>query len=352
MYHLRDRIYVEIESRIARKRVPYATISPQTGYEYVPVEHEEVAEQIGYTTSLDDIDSEKFQELLDKLFTQKDKAFLYVDGQTYLRLYTMLVKAVMPSVTLEVFRWIMLCKKATFQVSLLNMHKPTTNILNEVTINEKVVKELFERVEPHQEVFASLVTESSDSLSLEWRIMRLFTDNRVGRLPGTLKNILRRIALANGYDALDVWGRQIANPDAWEFAGADMDTLLNGQSVFEGTLNFNYLNSTMFLQPNLFDNKPTDNWIKGLLKELILVLDHCDEAPTAGRTRLVYQLFTSEEDATDPEVLKQRVLTMFKGAKRLALPNADSGKYDENLVRFILSTDPEVLKACVEGADW
>ncbi|MNB58435.1 hypothetical protein D3C75_47760 [compost metagenome] len=352
MYHLRDRIYVEIESRISRKRIPYATISPRVGFEYHPVEHEEVSEQLGYAVSLDALEGDAFKDLFDKIFTQKDKVFLYVDGQTYLRLYTMLVKAVMPNVTLDVFRWIMLCKKATFQVSLLNMHKPTTNILNEVTINEQVVQELFAYEDPHQEVFGELVTENPDSLSLEWRIMRLFTDNRVGKLPKTLKNILRRIALANGYDALDVWGRQIANPEAWDFAGADMNTLLNGQSVFEGTLNFHYLNSTMFLQPNLFDNKPTDQWIKGLLLELITVLDHCDEAPTAGRTRLVYQLLTSEEDLLDPEVLKLRVLTMFKGAKRLALPNADSGKYDENLVRFILSTDPELLKDCVKGATW
>lgn len=351
MYHLRDRIYVEIESRISRKK-PYATISPQVGYEYVPVEYEEVAEQLGYAQSLDDLDSAKFKALFEKLFGQKDKAFLYVDGKTYLRLYAMLVKAVMPNVTLDVFRWIMLCKKATFQVSLLNMHKPTTNILNEVTINDKVVKELFAFKDQHQEVFTELVTADPDALSLEWRIMRLFTDDRVGTLPKTLRNILRRISLANGYDALDVWGRMIANPDAWEFAGADMNTLLNGQSVFEGTLNFRYLNSTMFLHPNLFDNKVTDTWLVGLLKELILVLDHCDEGPTAGRTRLVLQLLTSEEDLMQPETLKLRVLTMFKGAKRLALPNADSGKYDENLVRFILSTDPELLKDCVKGATW
>ncbi|MNB72855.1 hypothetical protein D3C75_194490 [compost metagenome] len=352
MYHLRDKIYVEIESRISRKRIPYACISPRVGFEYHPAEYEETSEQIGYTVSLDELDTEQFKELFTKLFAQDDKAFLYVDGKTYLRLYAMLVKAIMPSVTLDVFRWVLLCKKATFQVSLLNMHKPTTNILEEVTINEAVVKELFAFEDPHQEVFGELLTEDSDALSLEWRIMRLFTQDRVGRLPRTLRNILRRIALANGYDALDVWGRQIANPEAWDFAGADMNTLLNGQSVFEGTLNFHYLNSTMFLQPNLFDNKPTDQWIKGLLLELITVLDHCDEAPTAGRTRLVYQLLTSEEDLLDPEVLKLRVLTMFKGAKRLALPNADSGKYDENLVRFILSTDPELLKDCVKGATW
>lgn len=352
MYHLRDRIYVEIESRISRKHNPYAAISTQTGYEYLPSEYEEVNEQIGYAASLDDLEGDKFKDLFEKIFAQKDKAFIYVDGKTYLRLYTMLVKAVMPNVTLDVFRWIMLCKKATFQVSLLNMHKPTTNILQEVTINEKVVQELFAFEDPHQEVFTDLVTENPDSLSLEWRIMRLFTDDRVGRLPKTLKNILRRIAMANGYDALDVWGRQIANPDAWEFAGADINTLLNGQSVFEGTMNFNYLNSTMFLQPNLFDNKPTDVWIVGLLQELITVLDHCDEAPTAGRTRLVHQLFTSTEDLLDPEVLKARVLTMFKGAKRLALPNADSGKYDENLVRYILSEQVDVLKDCVKGATW
>ncbi|MNZ21807.1 hypothetical protein D3C78_388880 [compost metagenome] len=351
MYHLRDKIYVEIESRISRN-VPYVSISPQIGWEYVKGEYEEVAEQLGYTVSLDDIDSARFKEMFGKLFDQKDKAMLFCDGKTYLRLYAMLVKAILPGVTLDVFRWIMLCKKATFNVSLLNTRKPNTNILAEITINDAVVKELYEFRDQHQADFNELVLDNPDGLSLEWRILRLFTCDRVGKLPKTLRNILRRIALANTYDALDVWGRMIANPDAWDFAGCDMATLLNGQSVFEGTLKFRYLNNPMFLQPNLFDNEPTRDWILGLLKELILVLDHCDEGPTAGRTRLVLSLMTSEENLQDPEVLKQRVLTMFKGAKRLALPNADSGKYDENLVRYILTENLGVLRKCVEGAAW
>lgn len=351
MYHLRDRCYVEIESRIDRT-APYLSIGPSIGWEHVPGEYEEVAEQIGFTSSLDNLTPEEFKVMFADAFSRKSKVTVYVDGKSYLRIYSMLIRSILPNIDYDTFRWIMLCKKATFQVTLLNMHKPATDIFSEVTINELVVQELYAYEDKHLEVFSELVTADPDALSLEWRILRLLTDDRVGKLPKTLRNILRRIALANTYDALDVWGRQIANPDAWEFAGADMHTLLNGQSVFEGTLNFHYLNSTMFLRPNLFDNVPSEDWLVGLLKELILVLDHCDEAPTAGRTRLVLKLLTADDDLRDPEVLKERVMIMFKGAKRLALPNADSGKYDENLVRFILTADVDTLKECVKGANW
>lgn len=352
MFHLHNRLYVQIDSRISRDD-PYVSFGPTVGWEHVPGETEAPSEQLGYASELDSLTVKEFGDMMTKAFAKSDeRAYIFADGKTYLRLYAMAVKALLPNVTYDVFRHIFLCKKATFNVSLLNMHKPRTDILHDVTIKDSVVKELFEFDDPFKEVFKHLFSISPDNLSLEWRILRLFTDNRLGKLPRTLRNILRRIALANTYDALDVWGRMIANPDAWEFAGCDIDTLMNGQSVFEGALNFRYLNNPMFLQPNLFDNEPTQHWILGLLDELIMVLDHCDEGPTAGRTRLVRQLMTSEENLADPEVLKQRVLTMFKGPKRLALPNVDSGKYDENLVRYILTEDVDVLRKCVEGAIW
>jgi hypothetical protein len=351
MYHLQNKLYVQIDSRISRDD-PYVSIGPNVGWNHVPSETESPAEQLGYASSLDDLDVDSFSELLTNAFDQEDKTYIFVDGKSYLRIYAMVVKSLMPGVTYDVFRRIFLCKKATFCVSLLNMHKPATDILQDVTINDVVVKELFEFEDPLKEAVLNLLAINPDSLSLEWRMMRLFTDNRIGKLPKTMRNILRRIALANTYDALDVWGRMIANPDSWEFAGADIDTLMNGQSIFEGTLNFRYLNNPMFLQPNLFKNEPTKHWILGLLDELILVLEHCDEAPTAGRTRLVRQLMTEDADLSDPEVVKARIMIMFNGPKRLALPNADSGKYDENLIRYILTEDVAVLRKCVEGAIW
>lgn len=351
MYHLHNKLYVQIDSRIERDE-PYISLGPTVGWEHIPGELDKPAEQLGYAKSLDDLTPETFKELFAKAFAQEDKVYIYADGKTYLRLYAMVVKALLPGVTIDVFRRIFLCKKATFNVSLLNMHKPMTDILHDVTINEGVVQELYAFEDPLLETLQTFLSVDPNGLSLEWRMLRLRTDDRVGKLPKTLRNILRRIALANTYDALDVWGRMIANPDAWEFAGCDINTLLNGQSVFEGTLNFRYLNNPMFLQPNLFKNEPTQHWLLGLLDELILVLEHCDEAPTAGRTRLVRQLLLSEDNLADPEVLKERVMIMFNGPKRLALPNADSGKYDENLVRYILTEDVEVLRKCVEGALW
>lgn len=351
MYHLRSKAYVEIDSRITRDN-PYIAFGPHVGYEHVPVQHEQAAEQLTYAVSLDDLGQDEFKAAIGAAFNSKEKTFIFADGKTYLRLYAMAVKALLPSVTLDVFRWIFLCKKATFNVSLLNIRKPASNILAEVVINAKTIEELFTFEDPHQAAMTELFSQAPDDVSLEWRILRLMTCDRVGKLPKTLRNILRRIALANTHDALDVWGRMIADPGMWEFAGCDMDTLMNGKSVFEGTLHFHYLNNPMFLQPGVFENEPTKDWTIGLLKELIKVLEFCDEGPTAGRTRLILELMQNDANIYEPEAMKDRVKTMFKGAKRLALPNADSGKYDENLIRYVLNEDIDVLRQCVKGAQW
>jgi len=351
MYHLRSKAYVEIDSRITREH-PYVAFGQHVGYEHCPVENEIAATQLGYADSLDTMKPEAFAKVMAEAFASKDKVFIFADGKTYLRLYAMAVKALLPSVTLDVFRWIFLCKKATFNVSLLNIRKPASNILAEVEINAKTIEALYKFNDPLQDVMTELMCAAPDEVSLEWRILRLLTDDRVGKLPKVLRNILRRIALANTHDALDVWGRMIADPGMWEFAGCDMDTLMNGNSVFEGTLNFHYLNNPMFLQPGVFENEPTRDWVLGLLRELIKVLEFCDEGPTAGRTRLILELMTSDTNIYTPEALKERVMVMFKGAKRLALPNADSGKYDENLIRYVLHEDVDVLRQCVQGAKW
>lgn len=350
MYHLFDSVYVDTHSRIDRTQ-DVITIGNQLGYEYFPDERAVVGKQLAYAESLDDVTPEAFVEMF-TLAKASKKATVFGCGHTYLRLYTLLVKALLPNVDIETFKWIMLCKKATFNTTLTNIRKPVVDVIGSVTITGKVIEELYAFEDPLLPAMQEVILQDKTTLSLEWRILRLKTDQRVGLLPKVLKRILHRIALANTHDALDVWGRVLTEPENWEFGGCDFDSLLNAPTVFEGSMALQFSNNPMFLQPNLFDQEPSDDWIKGLLSELIPMLAHCDEGPTAGRTKLILKLLQEQVNLYNPEACLERVMTMFHGPKRLALPNRDSGKYDENLIRYILRTDVSALKACVEGAEW
>jgi hypothetical protein len=351
MYHLFSDVYVESERLIDRSK-DTITISPQIGFEHVVQESVQPGTQLGYATSLEQLDADGFSALFGKAYNHDNKVMVYCDGPTYLRLYTLLVKALLPNLDLDTFKWIMLCKKATFNMLLSNIGGPATDVLSTVVINSKTIEAMFDFDDPFADAMRELTLIDPDKLSLEWRILRLITCKRVGRIPRDLSNILRRIALANTHDVLDVWGRILADPEHWDFAGCDKDTLLNADTVFEGCLNLPFIGSKMFLKPGLFDTYPSDDWLKALLTEIIPVLERCDEGPTAGRTKLILHLMFEQVNLYNPEVCLERVMTMFHGPKRLALPNRDAGKYDENLIRFILSTDAAPLKVCVEGAEW
>lgn len=350
MYHLFDNVYVDTQTRIDRTQDIIA-ISNQIGVEFFPGANEVVGKQLGYAPSLDEMSKQDFYDMFVAAKASR-KVTVYCCGETYLRLYAMLVKALLPNVDIETFRWIMLCKKATFNTTLTNIRKPAIDVLSSVVITGEVIQKLFDLEDPMQEQMQQLVLLEGTTLSLEWRILRLKTDQRVGMLPKVLKRILHRIALANTHDALDVWGRVLTEPENWEFGGCDFDSLLNAPTVFEGSMALTFANNPMFLQPNLFDQEPSDDWIKGLLSELIPMLTHCDEGPTAGRTKLILHLLQQPVNLYNPQACLERVMVMFHGPKRLALPNRDSGKYDENLIRYILRTDESALKACVEGAEW
>jgi hypothetical protein len=351
MYHLFSDVYVESERLIDRSK-DTITISPRIGFEHTVQESIVPGEQLGYAVSLDELEPEAFYELFEKAYHHDGKVMVYCDGKTYLRLYTLLVKAVLPGIDLETFKWVMLCKKATFNMLLSNIGGPATEVLDTISINTDTIEALYKVEDPLTVVMKRLTLINPDLLSLEWRILRLLTCERVGRIPETLNNILRRIALANTHDVLDVWGRVLVDPQHWEFAGCDQETLLNADSVFEGCLNLPYIGSKMFLKPGLFTTYPSDEWLRGLLSELIPVLERCDEAPTAGRTKLILKLMESKDNLYLPAACQHRLRVMFHGPQRLALPNRDAGKFDENLIRYILSADVSQLRACIQGAEW
>lgn len=351
MYHLFNSVYVETERRINRE-VANICISPHIGFEYHPGVNEKAGPQIGFATSLDAVEPDVLLDWLTTAMDYPEKVMIYCDGQTYVRLYALLVRTVFPNIDLLTYKWIMLCKKATFNTSLTNWKQAGVEVLAGIEINTKTITASYQNVDPLLGMFKDLLSTDRDVLSLEWQFVRLIAEDVVGEIPARLRNILRRIALANTHDALDVWGRVITDPEHWEFAGADMDTLLDAPSVFEGCLLFQYTNNRIFLKPGLFEKYPQDNWLCGLLRELDPLLDRVGEGPTAKRTRLILSMLESEDDLTKPSVLLARVKQMFLGPDRLAMPNRDSSKYDENLIRYLLGRSREDLRTYLKGATW
>lgn len=348
MYHLFDSVYVDSENRIDRSK-NVITISPSIGFEHV---NEEIGTQVGYGVSLEEIGAEKLSEMLTVARSSGNKTIIYCDGKTYLRLYAMMIKAILPKIDLNTFRWIMLCKKATFNTTIVAGGEPSMDVLSTLTINNKVVQELFSMVDDFQSVMDEQVAQSSDSLSLEWRIIRLRTEGRVGKIPGILLNILRRIALSNAHDAMDVWGRHLTREKNWEMAGADLDTLLNAPTVFEGCLNMPHLASQQLLRPGLYDFAPTKPWIIGMLKEAVALMNALEDESSAKRAARILELYSSTDNLREADVCLKRVTDMFAGEMRIALAFKDTGKYDENLIRFVLEHDVEAFKAALEGATW
>lgn len=351
MYHLFNSVYVDTERRVNRA-VSNITISKHIGFEYHPGPNEQAGEQIGFAQSLDDVEPRMLLAWLTLAMQSDEKVFIYCDGETYVRLYSLLVRTVFPNLDLLTYKWIMLCKKATLHTSLTNWKQAGCEVLAGVELNTATITASFENPDPLTDMFKELLSSDRDVLSLEWQLVRLMAEETVGCIPTRLKNILRRIALANTHDALDVWGRVITDPEHWEFAGADLDTLLDAPSVFEGCMLFSYTNNRMFLKPGTLEKEPKDVWLLGLLRELAPLLDRVGEAATAKRTRLILEMLESEADLNDPAVLLERVRQMFTGADRLALPNRDSSKYDENLIRYLLGRSQVDLTYYLEGATW
>ena len=351
MYHLFSQAYVDSELRIDRTK-DVITISSQIGYEHVPAEFETVGKQLGYATSLDAFDPEKFREVFTAAYESKDKVMVYCDGDTYVRLYAMLIKALFPKIDFETFRWFLLCKKATFNTIIVAQGEPRNDVLSSVVINGKVAKALFEKEEALQTVIDELVNVSTDELSLEWHIAKLRVKGATGKVPKTTKNILRRIALSNAHDAMDVWARQLTRPEFWDIAGADIDTLLNADTVFEGCLSLPHLASQQLLRPGLFDFRPNDTWIKGMLKEAVDLMYKLEDESSAKRAAKILELLTDDRDMGVSENCLDRVNTMFNGEMRIALAMRDTGKYDENLIRHILAMDKATLEAALKGAEW
>lgn len=351
MFHLLNQVYVDSDLRVDRT-VDQINISKSLGFEFILTSAEMPGKQLGYATSLDEVDNKQLETWLDTANRSDGKVIIYADGDAYCRLYTMLVRAVFPGLTFEQFKWIMLCKKATFNSIIVAAGEPAMDMSKAVVITSKYCKELFDRQETLQPVMDELVAENGEEISMEWHIARLLTTGKIGNVPMLTKNLLRRSALSSALDAMDVWSRVLTCPEYWEMAGADADTLMGAESVFEGCLGLPHLSSAQLMRPGLFRFRPNDTWLKGMLTEVIMLLGKLQEESSSKRAAKLLELMSDDSDMTNPENCLRRVREMFHGEVRLSFPMRDTGKYDENLIRHMLSDDPESIKAALKGAAW
>lgn len=353
MFHLINRVYVESMATLNHlsRRM---TIGEEIGYEYVSLEPGvDDGEQLLYAVSLDELDKEKFESILrQEAASGKEKLTIFCDSDTYIRLYSMYIKSIFPNVDYDTFKWIMVCKKAMFASTMSSRGEPNTDVMSKLVINEKVVRAVFDANEPLQELINGLVNDNPEELSLEWQIIKLRLNGDVGKIPRVLKNILRKIAISNAHDALEVWGRYVTRPENWEMAGADIDTLLNATTVFEGCMNLPHLGATVLMRPGVYSFMPTDDWLEGMLKEAIMVMNHLEDESSARRASKILELLTDKRPKGSAEVTMDRVVTMFNGPMRIALAMRDNGKYDESLIRFILRLEEDKLRSLLEGAEW
>lgn len=353
MYHLFNKIYVEVEDR-AVIELPQINISEQTGFEFI--EHPyglPRGAQLGYALSLDEFTDEWWLELLTKANSVNEKVMIYVDSKTYTRIYAMILKALMPNIAYDTFKMFFICIKATYDTSTVNFHDTVTDHSSSVVINGAVVEELYFLKDPLVPALRELYLSDTNGISLEWRIIKLRAKNDVGTIPKVIKNIMRRTALSNSHDAMDDWGRVIVDQSRWNLSGCTMDSLLESESTFSACTNFGVLTEAFLRTQNAMAARGSESWIKQLLEKIIIVLTSCGDLPSATRSQNLLNCFNSKQDLQDPAMCLERLNFLFNGGPaQFRLAHLDSAKYDENLIRHVLQLTDEYVKDLYGDSQW
>lgn len=353
MYHLFDKLYVEVDGRAVVEQ-PQINISENTGFEFV--EHPLAlprGEQLGYGLSLDAFSKEEFAALLSRAVDYKSKVMLYVDNATYTRLYALILKSLFPDIDYATFKMFFICIKATYDTSTVNFHDTVVDHSNSVTINRKVVEDLYNYDDPLLTTLQDLFLSDTNGISLEWRIIKLRAKGIVGALPKTIKNIMRRTALSNSHDAMDDWGRVIVDPTRWDISGCTEDSLLDSVSTFAACKNFGSLTEEFLRTPQAMGTRSSNRWIIDLLETIVVVLTSCGDLPSAARSQNLLDCFNSPDDLEEPELCLARLNFLFDGGPaRFRLAHLDSAKYDENLIRFVLRLSDENVNKLFGTSQW
>ena len=354
MFHLFNSLYVEVDREIDDEQ-NRAVISEQMGMPFLKLEGQEsVVEPAVVAGSLEELGQPGFEDLLQQL-AELEPVYLYADEATYIRLWASLVFAYMPSVDYETFRYLFLCKKSILNCRTTTTMRERQTEINPVTITGPKVEAAFAQA-PTDWVTETLVQWLSKPAvvrSLEWDILGLRLGNPLKDEGLRLRYLIDRVLLTNVPDTMGYLSTFMGNPAQWALIGADLDTLLNEETVFQGCYNFKYLNNADFVMlSNINDRYPID-WLAEMIEEMLFLLRHNNDLSIVAYMESIHEVYKSGFIVSDYQDLFKLLHRFFDhGPKMVRVSQRDIGKYDDNLLRFVINAPLGTLTRAGIGAKW
>ena len=355
MYLLFKSVYVETDRR-RREGYNFVDFSTTTGYRYShPDGAPWIGDQLAYGQTLEDLTPFEFGKLMYRLINSNEKTYIYSDSKNYSRMFSIWIKALFPTVTLEQFKFFFLNMQAMFEVHRMLYSIKEYDVTETLCFDLARVIELYEMddiyVAPMRRVIRT--QHNDEFLSLEWRLIKLITENDMGSIPGQLKHMIRRAVIGYGRMALEEWANIVTNPDMWEYAGTTLDKLLENPTTPSACSNIGALGDAIFNTAECYSAEVDNAW-------MMAVLDKCIETyERAGRTTHINRIsrlrdFVNPDFVFDtPEKCLEFIDSVFgHNRNSIQLAYADTCKYNPPLIRWLLRQDKATLTALKEDAKW
>jgi hypothetical protein len=353
MFHLFNSLYVEVDREI-NERTNRVVISEQMGMPFLMPENDtSVIDLHYYANNLDQIGSEGFTRLLNELLVL-DKVYIYSDEAAYIRMWAALALAYCPNIDYQTFRYLFLLKK-----TILDCRSTTTmrevGVINPVTITEPKVKLAYESAKEDwlRKVFVDYTADVKYVRSVEWDLMGVRLGNPLGTVPLRIRDILDRVLVTNIPDSLGYLSTFIGNPEKWDLVGADLDTLLGEDTIFQGCYKLNYLNNMNFVMTSQVKGQFSTEWLVEMIKELLFVLKHNNDLSIVAYMESILSVYVEGFLIPDAEALFKTLHKFFDhGPKMVRVSQIDIGKHDDNMIRYFINMPIKDIERITKGAKW
>jgi len=355
MYHLMNDIYVESDI-FGRNNVHRVNISKSLGFEYIPDAFEpEVYTQYSYAESLDDYCAEDLEILFKRLVSEEKKIFIFADTDTYIRLWAATVKAHLPNVDLETFKYLFLCKKIAVDCKNMYLYRQVLATEKPVAVLYQDVVDAFHREDLHLvELFKELLSRHNTRRSFEWDLLKArYTESTLDLVP-RLKVIINRVIMTVVHESLGHLAGAAAENQHWDYLGCDMDSMLMEKSIFNSFNNLTYLSNSDFVLSSALKTMYPDDFLIPMMEELLDLLKINNDFSVYKYVESVLGVYKRGfEDITTIEELMDVLHQFFDHSEAMVrISHMDLGKFDDNMIRWAINLDVETMTRCLEGVPW
>ncbi len=353
MFHLFNSVYVETD-RAMLERSNHINFSVDTGYEFIYTEYDRrFGEQLGFAKNIDDLTPEEFEALMKKAFNYEDKLYIYCDSPSYNRMYSILIKALFPTIDLETYKYLFLCLKSGYEIKRLRHAVKDLSISEGVIIDLATTQALYEMEDPLVKPFQRVVMAREKHLSMEWRVIRLITSGKVSNIPSVLNNLIDRMVIGYAKMALEEWSNMVTSPSVWAFAGTDLDLLLAAETTSSGCPLLAELGHPIFNTDFAFKADVDDEWRMSVLNKCIEIYEQMERNTHIVRMRTLQKFVEPTYTIDSAEKCMDFIrATFIQDRYQVQLAHNDVTKYNASIIRWVLASDPEALKRLIVGAVW